>query len=118
MGTVKTTTASLQPTTVEELLAREEALAIQRIAGSVQRLGEDVCAVADLRRRIREHPILSTGLGALLGFVGGPLVPRAVVRISKMTSRAAVPASGMPRTLPGLVWASLRAVRAHRSRGP
>jgi hypothetical protein len=116
MSTAKSTTAPLQPTTVEELLAHEEVLAIQRIASSVQRLGDDVFAAADLRRRIRKHPFLSTGLGALLGFVGGPLVPRAVVRISKMTSSVANPASLRPHTLPGLVWASLRAVGAHRSR--
>jgi hypothetical protein len=97
--------------TVEQLLDREEALAIQRLADSVQNLGEDMCTMAELRPRIRRHPVLATGLAALLGFFGGPPVLRGLERVA--TAAAGLPAlrSAGPRTLPGLALAALRLVR-------
>lgn len=103
-----------QPTTAEELLDHEEALALQKIADSARRLGDDVCAAADLRRRIRRHPLLASGLGVFVGYVGGPLFLRAFERILALTSSVPAPAARRPHTLPGLVLASLRVVRARR----
>jgi len=96
---------------VEQLLDREEALAIQRLADSVQNLGEDVCAMAELRPRIRRHPFLATGLAALLGVVAGPPVLRRLERIATATAGLPALRSSGPRTLPGLALASLRLVR-------
>jgi hypothetical protein len=118
MKASRTTSAHPQPTTIEALLAREEARAIQRIADSVQRLGDDVLTATELRSRIRRHPFLATGLGACLGFLGGPLMPSFLRRMSAMASGLTSPASRQPHTLPGIALASLRAVRAHRSRVP
>jgi len=97
--------------TVEQLLDREEALAIQRLADSVQNLGEDVFAMTELRPRIRRHPFIAAGLGALLGFVGGPIILRGLKRV--VSAAAGVPAlhSSVPRTLPGFALAALRLVR-------
>jgi len=112
MDTASKTTAHPEPTTVEALLDHEEGLAIQRIADSVQRLGNDLCAAADLRRRIRSHPFAATGFSAFMGFVGGPLVLKAFKRVLTMASRIPNPAPRRSITLPGLVLASIRAVRA------
>jgi hypothetical protein len=112
MKTARATRPRLLPATAEELLDREEALAIQRIASSVQRVGDDLCAATDARGRIRRHPFLATGLGALAGFVGGPLILRGLKRVLTMTSNTTNSASSRPHTLPGLVMASLRGVRA------
>lgn len=111
MSTARNTTPHPGPATVQALLDHEEALAIQRIAGSVQRLGDDLCVATDLRRRIRRHPFLATGLGALAGFVGGPLLLRVFQRISTMIPSVPKSASGRSHTLPGLVLATLRGVR-------
>jgi hypothetical protein len=112
----KTSAATRRPRhkTVEELLDHEEALAIQRITVSVQRLGGDLCAAADLRRRIRSHPFIATGLAALAGFAGSKLGLRAIGSLSTMTSSLAGLAAQRPITLPGLVMTSLRLVRARR----
>jgi hypothetical protein len=103
---------------VEELLDHEEALAIQRIAGSVQRLGDDVLAATDLRGRIRRHPFLAIGIGAVSGFIGGPLLLGAFKRVLTMTSSLPNPASQSPYALSGLVWNQLRRVRARPTRTP
>ena len=78
-----------------QLLDREEALAIQRISETLQNAGEGLCRATDLRARIQRHPYLYAGLGACLGFVGGPFVGRTLARV-----------------LPGLTLAALRGVRA------
>lgn len=109
-----TRTPHLQAATAEEFLDHEEGLATQDIADSVQRLGNDLCASADLRRRIRRHPFLATGLGAVLGFVGGPLILRALERRVSMTSSVPMPVSRRPRVHPCLALAWLRVVRAGR----
>jgi hypothetical protein len=96
---------------VEQLLDREEALAIQRLADSLRNLAEDACAMAELRPRILRQPFLATGLAGVLGFVGGPRVLRGLERVA--TGAAGLPAlrSSGPRTLPGLALASLRLLR-------
>jgi hypothetical protein len=120
MSTARRATPRLRPATPEEFLDCEEALAIQRIADSVQRLGDDLCAATDLRRRIRRHPFLATGLGGFAGFVGGPLMLRALKGMLTLTSCVPNPSfvpnlsSRRPHTLPGLVLASMRVVRARR----
>jgi hypothetical protein len=63
----------------------------------VQHLAEDVCAVAEVGPRIKRHPLLATGLAAVLGCVGGPLVLRGLKRLLQAA--------------PGLAWDSLRFVR-------
>jgi hypothetical protein len=107
-STIRNTTSRQLRPMVEQLLDREEALAILRLADSVQNLGEDVCAMAELRPRIRRHPFLATGFAALLGVVAGPQVMRGVKRIAT----AGLPAlrSSGPRALSGLALASLRLV--------
>lgn len=103
-----------QPATVEELLDREEALAIQQLTRSVQQLGEDAQAALDLRRRIRSHPLLSAGIAAAAGFVAGPFLPRALRGLAGTSSFVSKTAAGSPRLVPGLVRAALDAARARR----
>lgn len=109
---VRSTTLRPAPATVAALLDHEEALAIQKIADSVQRLGDDLCVATDLRRRIRRHPFLATGIGALAGFVGGPALLKVVQRISASIPSAPNSAPRPSHSLPGLVLATLRGVRA------
>ena len=109
-----TKTLHRRPATAEELLDHEEALAIQRVAGSVQRLGDDVLAATDLRGRIRRHPLLAIGIGAVSGFLGGPLLLGALKRVMTMAAGVPNPASPRPYALSGLVWSQLRSVRARR----
>jgi hypothetical protein len=99
---------------VDELLDNEEALAIQRIATTVQRFGDDLCVAADVRQRIRRHPFLATGLGVLAGFVGGPPILRTVKRLLTATSDKGKAASRLPGNFQELVMASLRIARARR----
>jgi hypothetical protein len=77
----------------------------------VQYLGERVCATAEASPEIRRHPFLATGLAALLGYVGGPLVLRGLGRMleaaSGLSSAGAPQASG----LTGSALAFLRRVR-------
>ncbi len=114
MLTVRTTTQQLPPTTVEALLENEEALAIQRIADSVQRLGDDVCAATGVRERIRRHPFVAAGIGAVCGFVGGPLILQSLERILTATSGVSNAAPARMRPLPELLMTSLRAIRSRR----
>lgn len=114
MSTARTTTRQLQPATAAELLDQEEALAIQNVADSALRLGDDLSAAADLRGRIRRHPFLAIGLGAVAGFVGGPLLLRASKRLLSSASGVALAASARPQALSGFLRTSLRAVRARR----
>ena len=95
-----------RPRTVEQLLDREEALALQRISAAVHQLGDDLCTATDLRGRIRRHPLLAAGLGACLGFVGGPFVRRTLERALGATARLP-----LPDGLAGVVLASLRGAR-------
>jgi hypothetical protein len=95
-----------RPRTLEQLLDREEALALQRISESVKRLGEGLCTATNLRGTIRRHPLLATGLGACLGFAGGPLLRRTLARALSATAKLPI-----RRGLPGAVLASLRKAR-------
>jgi hypothetical protein len=99
---------------VEQLLDCQEALAIQRIADSVQRFGENVCVAADVRGKIRRHPLTAVGLAALSGFIGGPLILRNVQGWAASASTLAKSTSLRPPNLPDLVLASLRVARARR----
>jgi len=56
--------------------------------------------------------LLATGLGACLGFVGGPFALRAIRRLLRAASNIAIPGAGAPYGLPGFVLASLRKVGA------
>jgi hypothetical protein len=116
MSTITTKTRHRRPATAEELLDHEEALAIQRIAGSVQRLGDDVLVATDLRGRIRRHPFLAVGIGAFSGFVGGPLLLGTLERVMTMTAGIPNLPSVRPRALSGLVWARLRGIRTRQGR--
>jgi len=101
---------------VEQLLEREEALAIDRIRDSLANVGSDLVRVTGLRGAIRRHPLLSTGLGACLGFVGGPLLLGAVKKVLSATSQIpiAIPGAQPPYGVPGLLLASLRKVAGRR----
>jgi hypothetical protein len=112
MNTTNAPTKQRQPATAEELLDHEEALAIRRLASSVERLGDDLCIAADLRPRIRRHPFIATGLAAIAGFVGAPLVLRTLGRVPTMGTSLANFALRRNHSLPALVLTSLRAVRA------
>jgi hypothetical protein len=96
------------PRTVEELLDREEALALQRIGESMRDLGEDLSRATGLRQRIRSHPFLAAGLGACLGFAGGPLALRACKRALSLASSTPFLGALKTRALPGVVLAALR----------
>jgi hypothetical protein len=115
MNTKKRTPAPLLPTTAEELLDREEDLALQRIAGTAQSLGEDLCTALDLRGSTRRHPFLATGLATVLGFVAGPLVPRAFKKSLIRAAFVAAPASMHARSMPRFVLTGLRRARAARA---
>ena len=116
MSTPRTRTLPFKAATEEELLDHEESRAIQRITGSVQRLGDDFLVATDLRERIRRHPFMATGIGALAGFVGGPLLFGAFRRTLAMTSTETNPASRPLQTLPRLLLTTLRGVRARGGR--
>lgn len=106
------TRAVSRPKTVEQLLDREEALAVQRITHAVQRVGEEFAVATDLRARIRRHPYLSTALGACLGYLGGPLVGRTLKRALNATAGIPIPGGPAPRSLPGVILASVRSAYA------
>lgn len=86
-------------------------MAIQRLTDSVRRLGDDLGSAADLRGRIRRHPLLATGLGAFLGFVGGPLIPSAFRRVLPTMSMVSKSVAQRQHGLPALAKAALRAFR-------
>ena len=98
------------PESARELLDREQARVLDSLAVSVRRLGETLCAAAELRPAIRRSPLLTSGLAVLLGFVGSPLVPG-------LLRRGMGVALGAPRVVsrvPGFVFAALRIARARR----
>lgn len=101
-----------EPKTALELLDREEAWAIHSIATSLEGLGEDVSEALDLRARIRRNPFVSIGLGAALGFVGAPVLGRALQGLLKVAPQLHASASRSVYRLPGWVLASMRADRA------
>ncbi len=114
MSRTRTKTSHLNPATVSELLDYEEAMAIQGITATVQRLGTDILVATDVRNRIRRHPFLAVGIGACLGFVTGPFLLRNFkgILIAATTLPSRIPRP--PHSLPGLVTASLSAFRARR----
>lgn len=114
IDTTRTQARPLQPATVGELLDHEEALAVQRLRASLQQAGEDLCAAIDLRPSIRRHPILATGLGAALGFAGGPLLPRAFRWIVTAALHAPTLATQAPVGASGFVMTALRGLRTLR----
>ena len=114
IDTTRARARPLQPTTVEELLDHEEALAIHRLRSSVQRAGEAVCTAVDLRPSIQRHPLLAMGLGAALGFVGVPTVPYAFRWIVRTATRVPQLAAQMPGGTSGFVLNALRGFLARR----
>jgi hypothetical protein len=76
-----------RPKTAEELLDREEAFALQRIACATERFGDDLCEAGRLRAHIREHPLVAVGLGGLLGFLCGPPAMRLLGRVPGLLTR-------------------------------
>ena len=108
----RATSTSSRPKTVEKLLDREEALALQRISETVARVGDDLLGATDLRGKIRRHPFLAAGLGAGLGFVAGHLVLRTIKRAFSSPSRMSFPGARAAYDLAGLVVDSLGKVRA------
>lgn len=97
------------------------------MAEAVQSLGDDVLAATDLRQRIRRHPWVATGVGAMVGYVGGPRVLRGIAGalgfiaalgpLSASSSSKIPPGLGLrPRhRLPGLVLGALGVSRQPRS---
>ena len=77
----------------------------------MQKLGEGVCATAELRPRIRSHPFLATGLAALLGYVGGPLVLRGLERMLEAASGLPSAVAPHANRWTGITLASLRLLR-------
>ena len=112
MNKASTKSAERRPTTVKELLDREEALALGTIAGSLEQLSEDLIVATDLRERIREHPLLAAGLGAFVGFVAAPLTLRLAKRAADASAIVGFPAAAQASTLPDLVNSSLRRLRS------
>lgn len=84
------------------------------MASSVQRLGDDLCAATHVRERIRRHPLTAIGLGAVLGFVGGPLVLGACKTLLTSAAGAARPSANRSGRVPGFFRASLRFLRGDR----
>ena len=103
-----------QPRTVEALLDQQEALALQQLTDTLQRVGEELILATRLRPRIRRHPLLAVGLGALAGFFGGPLLVRGARRVLTMLPAGLGLAARSPQELFGLASSSLRALRPRR----
>ena len=103
--------ANSQPRTAAELLDQEESLAMNKLAGSVERLGEDLCVAADLRAKIRSHPFLATGISACLGFIASPILLRTAKQAFVTSAVVRRSLSATPQTLPGLLVSSLRGIR-------
>ena len=84
------------PKSIDELLDREEALALATISDGFERFGDDVMEDSGLRRAVREHPILSTTLVAAIaagcGYLAGPALVRAVAGKWDALSRTRAPA--------------------------
>jgi hypothetical protein len=99
---------------VKELLDHEEALALQRISGGLQRLGDELGQQLNYTDTIRDHPLLTTGLSALLGFVGGPLLLPGLERTLKVASRVSSSASLHLLTMPGLILARCSSLASRR----
>ncbi|MCC6407556.1 MAG: hypothetical protein IT453_10330 [Planctomycetes bacterium] len=94
---------------MDELLDREQQLAIEHITESVQRLGDVAWRTADLRGRTRRHPWLATGLAGLAGYFGAPWLLRSLGRaLTSFSGGAGVTA------MPKVVFATLRFVRGRR----
>ena len=100
-----------RPRTVEQLLDREEALAYQHISAALRHAGEGLLEATDLREKVRRHPFLAAGLGAGLGFFGGPFILRTLKRVVSATSSIPIPGARPPYALPGILIESLRSVR-------
>lgn len=60
-----------RPRTEEEFLARHEALALQGILRTSSHLGTELLEAADLRAKVRRHPLLAVILGSAGGFFVG-----------------------------------------------
>ncbi|MBK7878255.1 MAG: hypothetical protein IPJ77_21580 [Planctomycetes bacterium] len=103
-----------RPTTAEAFLDEQEAQAIERVTLAVNGLGDDLCAATAARERIRAHPLAAVGLGALAGFVGGPTLLRAMQSLLGSVSHGAPSNARRSNSLPGVVLASVRSLRARR----
>jgi hypothetical protein len=64
-----------RPLTEEELLDREELLAVEGLRLSLSDVGQDILDVVDIPRHVRRHPVLSLLIGAGGGLLlTGPLI--------------------------------------------
>ena len=81
----------------------------------MQRLGTGLFDAAELRKGIRRHPFLATGLGVFLGAAGGSLLLRSMRRLQPATGATNL-VSRLLRILPGLTLGSLRVARATMTR--
>jgi ElaB/YqjD/DUF883 family membrane-anchored ribosome-binding protein len=87
---------------IDDLLDREEARALNQLADAAHRAGEDFCTRFEVRERIRGHPWVSLALGAATGFVGGAPLLRVMARAATFLIPVAKTASqvlGRPRTI-------------------
>ncbi len=85
---------------------------MQTITGSLQVTTDETLIALDLRRRIREHPLSALGVAAVMGFLAGPELLRACKRVLKAGVALGPAAARGGLGLPGVVRASLEAVRA------
>ncbi len=99
------------PKTAEALLDHEEALALHSLTNSVQCLGEDLCTALDLRRRVRRHPFLTTGLAALFGYLLAPPLARGLQGLLATISGFSSVMPARRSQGQSVVFTSLRAVR-------
>ncbi len=114
MSTPTTSKPRTKATTPEALLDREEALAIQRLTGSIQRVSDEIIEAVDLRARIRRNPWIAVGIGATAGFLGGPFVLRLLKNFSSASSVARTLVSPQSTNLQSLALAYARELGTRR----
>ncbi len=98
---------------IEALLELESARALEDATASFLLAGEEVAAAADVRRKIREHPLLAAGIAAAVGWIGGPLAAR-LVRRSTATVLALGGIASLPGVPHGFARTAMRLVRSRR----
>jgi hypothetical protein len=85
-----------RPRSEEELLDREERLALEGLASAAQRLVRGLAHDTGLARRARQHPLLTVAVAT----VGGVLLGRGALRLAVRVARVLRP------------WVIARALRA------
>ena len=86
----------------DELLEHERRRALHDLAHSARHVGRDLVDATPLRRHARSRPLLTTGVGAVLGLIAG----RALLHLVDRHERS--PRAPRGRFIPALVLASLR----------